>query len=79
MIKNDTIAVVSTWEIIKKWYVKNDPGDLCKRFGTSNLKNDLFWHNCNCVKFHQNDKISSGLGRTGFLEFNHDSTSQFGV
>ena len=79
MLQNDTTMVVSIWKTMKNWYVQNDPGDLCKRFGTPNLKIDLFWHNRDCVKMHQNDEISIGPGRIDFLEFKYDSTSQIGV
>ena len=64
---------------MKKWYVQNDLGDLCKRLGTPNLKIDLFWHNCGCVKMHQNDEISIGPVRIDFLESKYDSTSQIEV
>ena len=64
---------------MKKWYIKNDLEGLCKRFVSSLLHYDLFWHKCGCVKMHQNDETSIGPGRIGFLEFNYGSTSQFGV
>ena len=79
MIKNDTIAIVSTWEILKNWYVQYDPRDSYKWFGTPNLRIDLFWHNCGCVKQHQNDKISIGPSRSSLLESKYVSTSQIGA
>ena len=79
MIKNDPIAVVSFCEKMEKWCAKNDLEGPCKRFGTPTLKNDLFWHNRGCVKFHQNDEIALGPARGSLLEFKYDSTLQIGV
>ena len=79
MIKNDPTVVVSLCEKMEKWYATNDLEGLCKRFGTPTLKNDLFWHNRGCVKFHQNDEIALGPARSSLLELKYDSTSQIGV
>ena len=64
---------------MKNWYVQNDPGDVCKRFGTPNLKIDLFWHNRDYVKMHQNDEISIGPSRSNLLESKYVSYSQIGL
>ena len=79
MIKNDTTAVVSTWEIMKNWYVQNDPRDLYKWFGFPNLRIDLFWHNGGCVKMYKNDEISNFPSRSNLLESKYVSTSQIEV
>ena len=61
---------------MKKWCARNDLQGLCKWFGTPKVQNGLFWHNRDCVKFHQNDEISLAPACTSLLEFRFELPSQ---